>query len=53
VRDRRLRLETGIILNLSRRLARRLRRGDPLARRVKLTKTDAVGALLGALGYAL
>jgi squalene synthase HpnC len=53
VRDRRLRLETGVILNLSRRLARRLRQGDPLARRVKLTKTDAAGALLGALGYAL
>jgi hydroxysqualene synthase len=53
VRDRRLRIETGVILNLSRRLTTRLRRGDPLARRVKLTKTDAVGALLGGLGYAL
>jgi hydroxysqualene synthase len=53
VRDRRLRIETGVILNLSRRLAARLRRGDPLARRVKLTKTDAIGALLGALAHAL
>jgi farnesyl-diphosphate farnesyltransferase len=52
-KDRRLRLETGVILNLSRRLARRLRQGDPLARRVKLTKSDAAGALLGALGCAL
>ncbi len=52
-KDRRLRLETGVILNLSRRLTRRLRHGDPLAGRVKLTKLDAAGALLGALGYAL
>lgn len=52
-RDRRLRLETGVILNLSRRLARRLRHGDPVAGRVKLSKLDAAGALLGALGYAL
>lgn len=53
VRDRRLRIETAVIVNLSRRLTARLRRGDPLARRVKLTKTDAVGALLGALAHAL
>jgi squalene synthase HpnC len=52
-RDRRLRLETGVILNVSRRLAQRLRRGDPVAGRVKLSKLDAAGALLGALGYAL
>ncbi|MBW4023183.1 MAG: squalene synthase HpnC [Proteobacteria bacterium] len=52
-KDRRLRLETGIILNLSRRLTKRLRAGDPLAGRVKLTKSDAVGALLASLGYAL
>jgi hydroxysqualene synthase len=53
VRDRRLRIETGVIVNLARRLARRLRGGDPLATRVKLTKTDAAGALLGALVHAL
>ena len=52
-RDRRLRLETGVILNLSRRLTRRLRKGDPVAGRVKLSKLDAAGALLGALGYVL
>ncbi len=40
VRDRRLRLETAVILGLSRRLARRLRRGDPLATRVKLLPWD-------------
>lgn len=49
VRDRRLRLETAVILGLSRRLARRLRAGDPVAARVKLTRTDAAASLLGAL----
>lgn len=53
VRDRRLRLETGVILNLSRRLTRRLQSQDPIAGRVKLSKFDAAAALLGALGYAL
>ncbi len=50
-RDRRLRLETAVIVGLSRRLARRLRRGDPLATRVRLRKGDAVGAVLGALRF--
>ena len=50
-RDRRLRLETGVIVGLSRRLAGRLRRGDPVARRVKLTRPDVVASLLGALRY--
>jgi hydroxysqualene synthase len=53
VRDRRLRIETGVIAILARRLATRLRRQDPIAGRVKLTKTDAVGALLGSLVHAL
>ncbi|MCB8880013.1 squalene synthase HpnC [Acidisoma cellulosilytica] len=53
VRDRRLRLETGVILKISRRLTQRLQRQDPIAGRVKVTKPDAVFALLGALGYAL
>ncbi len=42
VRDRRLRLETAIIVTLSHRLARRLRRGDPLATRVKLRPIDVL-----------
>jgi len=50
-RDRRLRLETAVIAGLSRRLARRLRHGDPLAARVKLQKSDAAGAILGALRF--
>ena len=51
-RDRRLRLEVAVILGLSRRLARRLRHGDPVATRVKLRKTDAAGSLLAALRWA-
>ncbi len=50
-RDRRLRLETAVITGLARRLARRLRTGDPIATRVKLTKVDAIGAVLSALRY--
>jgi hydroxysqualene synthase len=50
-RSRRLRLETAIIVGLAHRLARRLRRGDPLARRVKLTKGDVIASVLAALRY--
>jgi hydroxysqualene synthase len=49
VRDRRLRLETAVIVGLARRLAARLRRGDPLARRIKLTKADAALSVAAAL----
>jgi hydroxysqualene synthase len=48
VRSRRLRLETAVIVALSQRLARRLRRADPLAARVRLTKGDAVFSVIGA-----
>lgn len=51
VRDRRLRLETAVIVGLAQRLAGRLRREDPLAGRVKLSKGDAAGALLTALRF--
>lgn len=50
-RSRRLRLETAVIAGLARRLARRLHRADPVAGRVKLLKSDAVGAMLGALRF--
>ncbi len=50
-RDRRLRLETAVIVGLSRRLAARLRRGDPLAGRVALGKSDALGSILAALRF--
>jgi hydroxysqualene synthase len=51
VRSRRLRIETGIIHGLAKRLARRLVRNDPLAGRVKLRKTDAVFSALTAVFY--
>jgi hydroxysqualene synthase len=51
VRSRRLRLETGIIHGLAKRLARRLVRNDPLAGRVKLRKTDAVFSALASVFY--
>ncbi len=51
VRDRRLRLETAVILELSRRLARRLRRGDPLASRVRLRAADMVLSVAAAGRY--
>lgn len=51
IQDRRLRLEVAVILGLAERLAARLRRQDPLARRVKLSKRDAAAALLAALRY--
>ncbi len=51
-RDRRLRLETAVIVGLARRLARRLRHNDPVAGRVKLARTDAVFSVLAALRFA-
>jgi farnesyl-diphosphate farnesyltransferase len=51
-RDRRLRLEVAVIVGLSKRLARRLRRGDPVATRVKLHKTDVAGSMVSALRFA-
>ncbi len=44
-----LRRECAVIVNLAERLARRLRRGDPLARRVKLTKGDFAASLIVGL----
>ena len=51
VRNRRLRIETGVIHGLAKRLARRLAQNDPLATRVKLHKTDAVFSTLSAMFY--
>ncbi len=50
-RDRRLRLETAVIVELAHHLARRLRRQDPLAARVKLTKRDVAASLVRALRF--
>ena len=44
-----LRRECAIIVNLAERLSRRLRDGDPIATRVKLTKTDFASALVVGL----
>ncbi len=49
VRNRRLRAETAVIVKLAQRLSSRLRRADPLAGRVKLSKGDAVLSVLGSL----
>jgi farnesyl-diphosphate farnesyltransferase len=52
VRARGLRAESAVIVELAARLARRLRRGDPLAGRVKLAKSDFAAAfLVGILGH--
>ena len=41
-----LRWECGVIVELAARLLRRLRRGDPVARRVKLRKSDFFAAFV-------
>ncbi len=51
VKDRRLRLETAIIVGVSVRLAARLRRQDPLAQRVKLSKLDLAACAASALRW--
>jgi farnesyl-diphosphate farnesyltransferase len=50
-RARGLRLETAVIVGLAHRLTRRLRHGDPVATRVKLTKTDAIASMLASLRF--
>ena len=51
IKDRRLRLETAVIVELAHHLARRLRREDPLAARVKLSKSDVLASLLRSLRF--
>lgn len=48
-RSRRLAAEMGVITRLAARLTARLRRQDPLAGRVALTKADFAGAALGGV----
>jgi hydroxysqualene synthase len=50
-RSRRLRLETAVILGLSGRLCRRLRREDPVAGRVALHRADIAASILFALRF--
>ncbi len=49
--DRRLRLESAVIVGLSQRLARHLRHNDPVRQRVKLRRRDAVLSVLAALRF--
>ncbi len=51
VQDKRLKMETAMIVALANRLTKRLRRGDPLAARVKLSKMDFSVSLLRSLGW--
>lgn len=50
-KDRRLRLETAVILGLAKRLAIRLKNQDPLAGRVRLGKIDAALSIVAALRF--
>lgn len=50
-RDRRLRLETAVIVGLARQLTRRLRAQDPVAGRVALTKADAGVSVFSSLRF--
>jgi phytoene/squalene synthetase len=50
-KDRRLRLETAVILRLAERLSDRLKHEDPVAGRVALSKTDKLASLLGAFRF--
>lgn len=50
-RDRRLRVETAVIVGLARRLTRRLRTRDPVAGRVALSKADAGASVLSSLRF--
>jgi hypothetical protein len=50
IRARRLGAEVAVIQRLARRLAARLRREDPLARRVRHSKLDLLAGLLAGLG---
>lgn len=49
LRHRRLALEAAVTLAVARRLSARLRRQDPLARKVKLSRLDYLGAVLCGL----
>ena len=51
VRDRRFRLETGVIYGLATRLTVRLAHNDPIAHRVTLSKSDAIFSGLRSVFY--
>jgi hypothetical protein len=45
----RLRLECAVIVELAKHLTARLRAGDPIAARVKLTRMDVIGSVARAV----
>ncbi len=53
IRNRRMRLEAAVIVDIAHRLARLLRRRDPLAERVKLAAMHKILCLLGGLRRSL
>ncbi len=53
VKNRRMRIECAIIVGLAHRLATKLRHGDPLATRVKLSKLDVLTATITGLRHIL
>ena len=53
VRSLRLRLECAVICELARRLTARLKKGDPIATRVALRRTDYARAALAALAVVI
>lgn len=53
LKDRRLAMESSIIVRLAARLARRLRLGDPLAERVALSKGDFLAASVAGAAVEL
>jgi len=52
IRDRRLRAEAAVIVVIAERLAAKLRRADPLAGRVVLSKKEKLACVIGGLARA-
>lgn len=50
IANRRMRMEAAVIVAVARRLAKRLRAGDPLAGRVELTSLEKLGCVVGGVG---
>lgn len=53
IKDTRLRLQTSITVRVAEALSKRLRTGDPLAGRVKLTRIEAAGVFVSGILHGL
>jgi hypothetical protein len=53
LRSRRLAMESAVIVRIAERLSRLLRRRDPLAGRVKLSRTQFLGCALTGIGWTM